>query len=65
MAGLVSAISSRNRVPPSAVRKNPVRGWVAPVNAPCTCPNSSLSRSSWGIAPQLTETKGAFLRSLS
>ncbi|MEZ4445166.1 MAG: hypothetical protein R3B72_39200 [Polyangiaceae bacterium] len=32
--GLMSPISSRNRVPPSAASKAPACAWVAPVKAP-------------------------------
>ena len=44
-ARLVLAISSRNRLPPSASSKRPRRCRTAPVNAPASWPNSSLSRS--------------------
>ena len=64
MARLVSLTSSRKIVPPSAVWKNPARESTAPVNAPLTCPNNSLSRRPSGIPPQLTGTNGADLRSL-
>ncbi len=37
--------------------------WWAPVNAPRSCPNSSLSSSSRGTAAQLTLTNGASCRS--
>jgi len=33
----------------------------APVNAPFSCPNNSLSNNSVGIAAQLTEINGPFL----
>ena len=59
---LMSPISSRNRVPPWACRNLPSRSAVAPVNAPFTEPNSSLSMSSSGMAAQLTFTKGPPLR---
>jgi hypothetical protein len=50
----ISEISSRNSVPPSACRKSPSRSAFAPVNAPLTEPNNSLSMSSRGRAAQLT-----------
>ena len=43
----------------SASTKRPARALVAPVNAPFTWPNSSLSSSASGSAAQLTATKGA------
>jgi hypothetical protein len=49
----MSAISSRNTVPPCAYSNRPTRSWVAPVNAPFTWPNSSLSNSVSTIAEQL------------
>jgi hypothetical protein len=58
----MSAISSRNSVPPSASSNLPLRAARAPVKAPLVCPNSSLSISSSGIAAQLTSTKGAAAR---
>ena len=58
MSKLMSPISSRNSVPPSASSKRPMRVVNAPVNAPFSWPNSSLSSSSRGIAPQLTGTNG-------
>jgi len=48
-----SPISSRNRVPPSATSNLPARCSVAPVNAPRTWPNSSLSAIDSGNAAQL------------
>ena len=41
-------------VPPSASSKRPRRRSAAPVNAPFSCPNSSLSSSVSGSAAQLT-----------
>ena len=64
MAGLVSAISSRKIVPPSATSKRPALAATAPVKAPFTWPKSSLSRSASGIAPQLTARNGFVARSL-
>ncbi len=40
----------------------PVRDAVEPVNAPFSCPNSSLSASVSAIAPQLTATNGPAAR---
>ena len=56
----MSPISSRNRVPPSAISTRPSRALSAPVNAPFSCPKSSDSSSSAGIAAQLTETRRPF-----
>ena len=58
MVGFMSPISSRKIVPPSAISKRPLRVARAPVNAPFSWPNSSLSSSSAGIAPQLIGTNG-------
>ena len=58
--------SSRKIVPPWAASNFPA--WPsrrAPVNAPAAYPNSSLSTSSRGRAPQLTATKGRSARRLS
>ena len=57
-----SATSSRKSVPPAATSKRPARSRTAPVKAPRTCPNSSLSSSSPGSAPQLTATNGPLRR---
>ena len=54
---LMSPISSRNSVPWLALSNFPLRSAVAPVKAPRTCPNISLSMSSAGMAAQLTWTK--------
>ncbi len=51
-----SPISSRKKVPRSAERMRPSRSPTAPENAPRVLPNSSLSRSAWGIAPEFTLT---------
>ena len=57
---LNAEISSRKRVPPLAYSNFPmVRVW-APVKAPFSWPNISLSISSGGMAAQLTATKGPF-----
>ena len=58
-------ISSRNRVPPEAVSNFPGFCRSAPVNAPFSWPNSSLSKSVSGIAPQSTATNGAEARGLA
>ena len=44
VASGMSPTSSRNSVPPSAYSNLPLRSRSAPVNAPLTWPNSSLSR---------------------
>ena len=56
-----SPISSRNRVPPWARSMRP-RFWAsAPVKAPFSYPNNSLSRSVGGMAPQFTLMNGVVL----
>ncbi len=55
----MSAISSRNSVPPSASANRPGLLSAAPVNAPLTWPNSSLSMSSSGMAAQFISTNGS------
>ena len=57
-----SATSSRNSVPPSAERIRPSLSATAPVKLPFLWPNSSLSISSDGIAPQFTGTNGPSCR---
>ena len=57
----MSPISSRNNVPPSACSKRPRRIVCAPVNAPRSWPNNSLSSRSFGIAAVLMATKGPLL----
>ena len=57
-AGGSSPTSSRNSVPPSACSNQPFRRLTAPVNAPCSWPNSSESISSGEIAPQFTRRNG-------
>ena len=52
MVGLISAISSRKRVPPSASSKSPRLFSLAPVNAPFLCPNNSLSSKCSPRLPQ-------------
>ena len=64
MAGLAVPISSRKIVPPSACMNLPILSPVAPVNEPATWPNSSLSSSVSGSAPQATSTNGLSRRPL-
>ena len=64
MSGARSPISSRKIVPPSASSKRPCRIATAPVNAPFSWPNSSLSTSVGGSAAQLTRTSGRACRRL-
>ena len=52
-------------VPPSASSNLPRRSAAAPVNAPFSWPNSSLSISSVGMAAQLTFTNGPDANGLS
>jgi len=54
----ISPISSRNKVPVSAISKRPILCATAPVKAPFSCPKSSLSNRSKGMAEQLTFTNG-------
>lgn len=54
----ISPISSRKRVPWSAPSKRPMRFWAAPVKAPFSWPQSSLSRRLEGRAAQWTAMKG-------
>ena len=60
-----SPTSSRKIVPPSASSNLPRRSAAAPVNAPFSWPNSSLSISSVGIAAQFTFTNGPAANGLS
>ncbi len=64
VAGVSSAISSRNSVPPRAASKRPARAATAPVKAPFSTPNSSASSSGSGTAAQLTATNGPLARAL-
>ena len=57
----MSPISSRNSVPPSACSKRPAERWLAPVKAPFSWPNSSLSMRSRGMAAILIGDEGALL----
>ena len=61
---VMSPISSRNSVPPSASSNLPFLAVSAPVKAPRVWPNSSLSMSSSGMAAQLTSTNGPSARRL-
>jgi hypothetical protein len=49
-------------VPPSARSSRPTRRWTAPVNAPRSWPNSSLSNSVSGRLAQSTVSKGPAAR---
>ena len=60
----MSPTSSRKIVPPSARSKAPARSSTAPVKAPRSWPNSSLSIMPSGRAAQFTATKGPSLRGL-
>ena len=51
-------------MPPSAISKRPCRMPTAPVNAPFSWPNNSLSTSVGGSAAQLTLTSGRACRRL-
>ena len=59
-----SPTSSMNRVPLSASSNRPIRRCKAPVKAPFSWPNSSLSTTPCGIAPQLTLMSGRSRRGL-
>ena len=63
-AGEISPISSRNSVPPSACWKRPSRRPTAPVKAPRSWPNSSLSSSDSASAAQCSLTNGPLARGL-
>src|SRR5712664_1911539 len=60
----ISPISSRKIVPPLATSNRPMRCAIAPVNAPFSCPNSSLSSKPVGMAAQFSFTKGFDRRGL-
>ena len=60
----MSPTSSRKSVPPSAASNFPSRRAIAPVNAPFSCPKSSLSTSSRESAAQFTLTSGFARRGL-
>ena len=61
----MSPTSSRNSVPPSASSKRPSLRLMAPVKAPFSWPNSSVSSSVSASAPQLTLTNGPGRRAAS
>src|SRR5207253_1310749 len=58
VAGAISPTSSRKMVPPSASSNRPSRRSAAPVNAPFSWPNSSLSSRVSGMAAQFTAMNG-------
>ena len=60
----MSPISSKNIVPPLATKNLPSFLSSAPVNEPFSCPKSSLSKSSDGIAGQFTDISGFLFRLL-
>ena len=62
VAGDISPISSRKKVPPRAAANNPCLSRTAPVNEPFTWPNSSDSSRLSGSAPQFSDRKGPSLR---
>ena len=57
-----SPISSRNSVPPAARSRRPIRRATAPVNAPRSCPNSSLSSTDGASDAQSACTNGSWRR---
>ena len=57
----ISPISSRKRDPPLDCSNLPFLCLSAPVNEPFSCPKSSDSSNSDGIAAQFTVIKGPFL----
>ena len=63
-AGDMSATSSRNSVPPEHCSNLPTRVRSAPVKAPFSWPNSSLSSRLSGMAAQLTARNGPTARRL-
>ena len=58
LVGSRSPISSRKIVPLSAISKRPIRSATAPVKAPFTWPNISLSKSDREMPPRFTMTNG-------
>jgi hypothetical protein len=60
----MSPHSSRKSVPPSLASNFPSRRATAPVNAPFSWPNSSLSTSSRASAAQFILTNGLVRRGL-
>ncbi len=65
MARGMSPTSSRKRVPPLARSNLPRRCLVAPVKAPASWPNISLSMSSLGTAAQFIFSSGPLARLLA
>ncbi len=63
-SAFISPISSRKIVPPFAASNAPSRAILAPVNAPRSCPKSSLSSRESGMAAQLIEISLALRRRL-
>ncbi len=63
-SGTISPISSRNTVPPSADSSSPRFCRSAPVNAPRSCPNNSLSSSVSGSAEHVMFMNGREARLL-
>src|SRR5580704_11437234 len=63
-SGAISPISSSSNVPSSAASNLPFLVAAAPVKAPLSCPNSSLSSNVSGIAAQLIATNGLLGREL-
>src|SRR5580704_7691493 len=61
----MSPISSKKSVPPSAIWNRPLVCAHAPVKAPLSWPNSSLSSKVLGIAAQLRDTKRCLRRGLA
>ncbi|MNV50666.1 hypothetical protein D3C71_1426860 [compost metagenome] len=59
---LMLSISSRNNVPPLANSNLPIRRFCAPVKAPGSWPNSSLSTTDSASAPALIATNGPLRR---
>jgi hypothetical protein len=64
-AGAISLISSSSSVPPSANSNRPRRRRSAPVKAPFSWPNNSLSSRFSDNAAQLTASMGRSRRSLA
>jgi hypothetical protein len=64
-AGTISPISSRNTVPPSADSIRPRFCRSAPVKAPRSWPNNSLSSSVSGKAEQVMFMNGRLARALA
>ena len=60
-----SPISSKNKVPLWAASNQPTRLLIAPVKAPFSCPNNSLSTNDSVKAPQFTAINGPLARWLN